>query len=106
MAVCWALVAHATSMIRGGRDRRQRSGRSQFEASLVKQFMRPYLENIPHKKRAGRAAGGVGPQFKPQYCKKKYIYVYGCLIKLNMNLLPDSLSLYLHLIFHIIMFFF
>jgi hypothetical protein len=29
---------------------RQRSGVSRFEASLSKQFMRPYLENTEHKK--------------------------------------------------------
>jgi hypothetical protein len=26
-----------------------------------------------HKKRAGGVAQGVGPEFKPQYCKKKKI---------------------------------
>jgi hypothetical protein len=33
--------------------------------------MRPYLENTHHKKRAGGVAQGIGPKFKPQYCKKK-----------------------------------
>jgi hypothetical protein len=38
----------------------------QFEASLGKEFERPYLEN----KRAGGMAQGVGPEFKPQNKKK------------------------------------
>jgi hypothetical protein len=33
--------------------------------------MRSYLEKTLHKKRAGRVAQGVGPEFKPQYCQKK-----------------------------------
>jgi hypothetical protein len=33
--------------------------------------LRPYLENTLHQKRAGGMAQGVGPEFKPQYCKKK-----------------------------------
>jgi hypothetical protein len=33
--------------------------------------MRPYLEKTHHKKRAGEVAQGVGPEFKPQYYKKK-----------------------------------
>jgi hypothetical protein len=32
--------------------------------------VRPYLENIHHKK-AGGVAQGEGPKVKPQYCKKK-----------------------------------
>jgi hypothetical protein len=32
--------------------------------------MRPYLEKTLHK-RAGGVAQGVGPEFKPQYRKKK-----------------------------------
>jgi hypothetical protein len=31
----------------------------------------PYLEKTHHKKRAGGVAQGVGPELKPQYCKKK-----------------------------------
>jgi hypothetical protein len=33
----------------------------------------------PTQKRAGRVAQGVGPEFKPQYCKKKknlYSFLY------------------------------
>jgi hypothetical protein len=33
--------------------------------------MRPYLEKTHHKNRAGGVAQGVGPEFKPQYCKIK-----------------------------------
>jgi hypothetical protein len=34
--------------------------------------MRPYLKKKPiTKKGAGRAAQGVGPEFKPQYRKKE-----------------------------------
>jgi hypothetical protein len=47
------------------------SGGSRFEASLGKQFARPYLEKNPHKNRAGGVAQGVGPEFKPEYCQKK-----------------------------------
>jgi hypothetical protein len=36
--------------------------------------VRPYLEKNPsQKKRAGRVAQGVGPEFKPQYHKKKKV---------------------------------
>jgi hypothetical protein len=43
-----------------------------FEGSLGKQFVRTYLEKNPsQKKGAGRVARGVGPEFKPQYRKKK-----------------------------------
>jgi hypothetical protein len=33
--------------------------------------MRPYLDKNPSQKRAGGVAQGVGPEFKPQYCKKR-----------------------------------
>jgi hypothetical protein len=33
--------------------------------------VRPYIEKNPSQKRAGGVAQGVGPEFKPQYCKKK-----------------------------------
>jgi hypothetical protein len=33
--------------------------------------VRPYLEKPHHKKRAGGVARGIGPEFKPQYSKKK-----------------------------------
>jgi hypothetical protein len=43
----------------------------QFEASLGKQFVRPYLEKTHHKNRPGGVAQGKSPEFKPQYRKKK-----------------------------------
>jgi hypothetical protein len=33
--------------------------------------MKPYLKKTLHKNRAGGVAQGEGPEFKPQYCKKK-----------------------------------
>jgi hypothetical protein len=33
--------------------------------------MRPYLRKNPSQKRAGGMVQGVGPEFKPQYFKKK-----------------------------------
>jgi hypothetical protein len=33
--------------------------------------MSPYLKKFITKKKAGRVAQGVGPEFKPQYRKKK-----------------------------------
>jgi hypothetical protein len=33
--------------------------------------LRPYLEKTHYKKRAGGVAQDVGPEFKPQYHKKK-----------------------------------
>jgi hypothetical protein len=54
---------------------RQRSGRLWLEASLGKLVMRSYLQkkNTHQKKKkraSGVAQGGVGPEFRPQYCKK------------------------------------
>jgi hypothetical protein len=42
-----------------------------FKTSPGKWFAGPYLEKIHHKKRADGVAQGVGPEFKPQHCKKK-----------------------------------
>jgi hypothetical protein len=39
--------------------------------------MRPCFENTHHKNRAGGVAQVVGPEFKPQYCKKKKKYPRG-----------------------------
>jgi hypothetical protein len=33
--------------------------------------MRPYVKGNPSQKRTGGVAQSVGPEFKPQYCKKK-----------------------------------
>jgi hypothetical protein len=48
-----------------------RSGGSLFEASPGKYFVRLHLEKNPSQERAGEIAQGVGPEFKPQYYKKK-----------------------------------
>jgi hypothetical protein len=42
-----------------------------FKANPCKQFSIPYLEKILHKKGAVGVPQGVGPEFKPQYHKKK-----------------------------------
>jgi hypothetical protein len=51
-----------------------------MKTAWASKFVRPYLENTHHKKRAGRVAQGVGPDFKFQYCKKRDIPVCGFLI--------------------------
>jgi hypothetical protein len=53
--------------------RRQRS-RSQLGQIASK----TRSQKTHHKKRAGGVAQGIGPEFKPQYQrrKKKYIYIY------------------------------
>jgi hypothetical protein len=33
--------------------------------------MRPYLEKKKSQERTGGVAQGIGPEIKPQYCKKK-----------------------------------
>jgi hypothetical protein len=49
--------------------RRQRLG-DQFEASPGNSLQNPILKN-PSQKRTGGVVQGVGPEFKPQQCKKK-----------------------------------
>jgi hypothetical protein len=49
----------------GGRDQED-SGLKPAQANSLQD-----LENNLHKNRAGGVAEGVGPGFKPQYCKKK-----------------------------------
>jgi hypothetical protein len=39
--------------------------------------MRPYLKDKPSHKRAGGVAQDIGPEFKPQYHKKKKEFVSG-----------------------------
>jgi hypothetical protein len=53
--------------------RRQRSEGSRFKANPGKEFMKPYLKKNPSRtqKKAGGMAQGTGPEFKPQYRKKK-----------------------------------
>jgi hypothetical protein len=45
--------------------------RIMVQSQPEKQFSRPYLKKTHPKKRAGGVAQGVGPEFKPQYRKKK-----------------------------------
>jgi hypothetical protein len=33
--------------------------------------MRPNLKKTLHRQRAGEVVQGVGPEFKPQYCREK-----------------------------------
>jgi hypothetical protein len=42
--------------------------------------MRPYLEKKQSQKRTGGMAQGVGPEFKPQYCKKNRSLPLGLLL--------------------------
>jgi hypothetical protein len=61
----WALVAHTCNpSYSEGRDQEDRGSKS----ATGKEFWRPYLENIHHKK---GVAQGVGPEFKPQHHKKQ-----------------------------------
>jgi hypothetical protein len=63
----WALVAHAYNpSYSGGRDQED-LGLKPAQAK----FRSPYLEKNPLQKRAGGVVRGVGPEFKPQYSKKK-----------------------------------
>jgi hypothetical protein len=41
--------------------------------------MRPYLEKTHHKKRTDGIAQGRGPEFKPQYHKKREHVSYLCI---------------------------
>jgi hypothetical protein len=41
-----------------------------FKASPSKEFIRPLSQTKPFIKKSGGVAQGVGPEFKPQYCKK------------------------------------
>jgi hypothetical protein len=38
--------------------------------------MKPYLEKNPSQKRVGGVAQNEGPEFKPEHCQKKKIYIY------------------------------
>jgi hypothetical protein len=50
-----------------------------------KQFVRPYLEKILHKERAGEVAQGEGPEFKPPYHQKKKKRILGSLLEVLFN---------------------
>jgi hypothetical protein len=60
-------VAHAYNPgYSGGRDQEDRCSKPVQANSLWDPILR-----IPNTKRAGGVAQGVGPGFKPLYCKKK-----------------------------------
>jgi hypothetical protein len=46
-------------------------GGSRLEGSPGKQFCETLYRKTLYQKRAGGVAQGVGPEFKPQYCKKQ-----------------------------------
>jgi hypothetical protein len=54
----------------GGRDQEDYSSKP----AQANSFLDPILKNIHHKKRAGRVAQGVGPEFKgrPNTTKKEF----------------------------------
>jgi hypothetical protein len=63
------LVAHAYNpSYSGGRDQEDRV----LKPVWANWFMRPYLKKNPSQKnRGGGVVQGEGPEFKPQYAKKK-----------------------------------
>jgi hypothetical protein len=63
-------VAHTCNpSYSGGRDQKDCG----FKPAQRKKSEKPYLKKNHHKNRASGAAQGVGPEFKPQYYKKKEI---------------------------------
>jgi hypothetical protein len=56
----------------GGRDQEARGSKPAGALNKPGSFTRPYLKK-PITKKAGGAAQGEGPEFKPQYHKKKKI---------------------------------
>jgi hypothetical protein len=61
------LVAHACNpRYSGGRDQEDHVSKSALANRLW-----PYLEKTHHNERDGGVVQGIGPEFKPQYCKKK-----------------------------------
>jgi hypothetical protein len=67
-----ALVTHTcNSSFSGGRDQEDRGLKPGHNSS------RDPISKILNTKKSGGVAQGVGPEFKPQYCKKSvYIYIY------------------------------
>jgi hypothetical protein len=64
------LAAHTcNSSYSGGRDQEDQCSKPVWENNS--RDPRPYLEKKQSQERAGGVAQGVGPEFKPQYCKKK-----------------------------------
>jgi hypothetical protein len=63
-------VAHTCNSSYSG-DRDQEDHGSEPAQAILK---KPYLEKNHHKKMTGGVAQGVGPEFKPQYCKQQQTY--------------------------------
>jgi hypothetical protein len=63
-------VAHACNLSYSGARDQEDCASKPAQANSSKAH--PYVEKKKnHRKRAGGVAQGVGPVFKPQYCKKK-----------------------------------
>jgi hypothetical protein len=62
-----ALVSHAYNpSYSGGRNQEDHG----LKPAWTNSSLRPYLKNKSHKRASG-VAQSVGPEFKPQHCKKK-----------------------------------
>jgi hypothetical protein len=59
------LVAHSCNLSYSGSRNQEDCGLRPVQA----EFIRPYLQKAHYKKRAGRVAQGVGPEFKFQSTK-------------------------------------
>jgi hypothetical protein len=73
----------------GGRDQED------LEGSLGNSSMRPYLEKSVTKIRTGGVAQGEGPEFKPQYCKKKKVdlnHLNFCILSIHSPTHPGPLG--------------
>jgi hypothetical protein len=63
----WAPVAHACNpSYSGGRDQEEHS----LKPAWANSSQNP-ISKIPNTKRASGVAQGIGPEFKPRYCKRK-----------------------------------
>jgi hypothetical protein len=63
-----ALVAHACNpSCSEGRDQEDHGSKP----AQANRSQEPISKKKPSQKRAGEVVQGVGPEFKPQYCKKK-----------------------------------
>jgi hypothetical protein len=70
-------VAHARNLsYSGGRDQEDHCSKPAWANSsgdpiLKNHSLKKKKAENPSQKRAGEVAQGIGPEFKPQYCKKK-----------------------------------
>jgi hypothetical protein len=63
----WAQVAQHVILATQGAEIR----RIEVPNQLRQTVQETPSQKIPSQKRAGRATQGVGPEFKPQYCRKE-----------------------------------